>query len=362
MNASSFITINNREIGPGRPVYCVAEMSANHNRDFDQAVRIIHAAKDAGADAIKLQTYTPDTMTLRCDRPEFRVGKGTIWAGQMFHDLYETAHTPWDWHARLKAVADELGIDFFSTPFDPTAVEFLEDMGVPAHKVASFELVDIPLIEKIAATGKPMIISTGMATRDEIDAAVHAARSAGADQIALLKCTSAYPAPPEEMNLRGIPALSEAFAVPAGLSDHTLGIAVPIAAVALGACIVEKHFTLSRAVPGPDSTFSLEPHEFKDMVAAIRIAERSLGEACFEPTEREAACRAFRRSLFIVRDVRAGETLTAESVRSIRPADGLPPGCLSQVIGRKAARDLRRGTPLTWDLIASAAPLAASRT
>jgi pseudaminic acid synthase len=345
------LTIGDRTIGPGQPVYIVAEMSANHNQDFERAVRILHAAKEAGADAAKLQTYTPDTLTIDSGRDHFRIG-GTIWEGRALYDLYGEAYTPWDWQPKLKAIADDLDLDLFSTPFDCTAVEFLEEMGVPAYKVASFEIVDLPLIRRIAQTGKPIIMSTGMATLAEIDEAVCTARAAGAAQIALLKCTSAYPAPPEEMNLRTIPHLAQAFGLPVGLSDHTLGIAVPVAAVALGACLVEKHFTLSRDLPGPDSAFSLEPHEFKAMVGAIRIAEKAVGKVKYEVTRQEAASRVFRRSLFVVQDVKAGEVFTADNVRSIRPGHGLHTRYLDQVLGRRAARDIERGTPLSWDLVA----------
>jgi N-acetylneuraminate synthase len=350
---SRSITIAGRAIGPSHPTYVVAELSANHEQQFDQAVQLIRAAQQAGADAVKLQTYTPDTLTLRSDRPEFRIGGGTLWDGSTLYDLYGEAYTPWEWQPRLKTLAEELGLGFFSTAFDPTAVAFLEDIGVPVHKVASFEIVDIPLIETMARTGKPLIISTGMASREEIAEAVEAARRAGAVQIALFKCTSAYPAAPEEMNLRSIPHLAETFAVPVGLSDHTLGIAVPVAAVTLGACIVEKHLTLSRAVPGPDSAFSLEPHEFRAMVEAVRIAERALGEARYGGTGREQASRMFRRSLFVVRDVKAGEVFTAENVRSIRPGHGLSPKAFHRVLGCRAAADIPRGTPLSWHLIQS---------
>jgi N-acetylneuraminate synthase len=330
----------------------VAELSANHNQDFDQAVQLIHAAKEAGADAIKLQTYTPDTLTIDCNNEYFRIEKGTIWEGQSLYDLYGEAYTPWEWQPKLKRIANDLGLDLFSTPFDSTAVDFLEEMGVPVYKIASFELVDLPLVRQVAQTGKPIIMSTGMATLGEIDEAVRTARQVGAAQIALLKCNSAYPAPPEEMNLRTIPHLAEAFRVPAGLSDHTLSIAVPVAAVTLGACIVEKHFTLSRAVPGPDSAFSLEPHEFKATVEAVRVAEKALGEVRYEVTEHEVASRAFRRSLFVVKDVKAGEVFTEENVRSIRPGYGLHTRYLGEVLGRRAARDIERGTPMSWDLIA----------
>jgi len=351
MKMSSHIEINGRLVGSGYPVYIVAEMSANHNQNYDQAVRTLHAAKEAGADAVKLQTYTPDTLTICSDKEYFRIGKGTLWEGKTLYELYSEAYMPWEWQPKLKELADELGIDLFSTAYDPTAVDFLEEMGVPAYKVASFEIVDIPLIEKIARTGKPIIISTGMTILGEIEEAVQAARNAGATQIALLKCTSAYPAPPEEMNLRTILHMAEAFGVPVGLSDHTLGIAVPVAAVALGACIVEKHFTLSREIPGPDSAFSLEPHEFKAMVEAIRTAEKALGTVHYGVSEQEAKSRVFRRSLFVVKDMKAGEVFTEENVRSIRPGYGLPPKYLKEVVGRRAARDIPKGTPLKWEMI-----------
>ncbi len=347
------ITIGKRSIGAGNPVYVVAELSANHHQDFDQALKIILAAKDAGADAVKLQTYTADTITIASDRPEFQVGGGTLWDGRTLHDLYREAYTPWDWQPRLKRAANDAGLDLFSSPFDETAVDFLERMDVPAYKVASFELVDIPLIQKIAVTGKPVIMSTGMATCTEIEEALAAAAHAGATQIALLKCTSAYPAPAEQMNLRTIPELSRRFGLPVGLSDHTMSIAAPVAAVALGACIIEKHITLSRAEPGPDSAFSLDPQEFKAMVAAVRIAEKSLGEVHFGVQGQEAASRAFRRSLFVVQDVKRGELFTAENIRSIRPAQGMHTRHLAEVLGRRAAHDIERGTPLSWDLVIS---------
>lgn len=345
------IKIKDRYILQGEPVYIIAEISANHNQDYDEAVRILRAAKEAGADAVKLQTYTPDTLTINCDKEDFRIGEGSLWEGCNLYDLYSEAYTPWEWYPKLKDVAKDLNMDLFSTAFDPTAVDFLEEMNVPVHKVASFEIVDIPLIEKMASTGKPLIISTGMATLGEIEEAVQAARNAGAVEIALLKCTSAYPAPAEEMNLRTIPHLSEAFGVPVGLSDHTLGIEVPIAAVALGACIVEKHFTLSRSVPGPDSAFSLEPQEFKAMVDAIRVAEKALGRVHYGVSEKEAKSRAFRRSLFVVRDIKAREIFTEENVRSIRPGYGLHPRYLNQILGCRATADVERGTPLKWDMI-----------
>jgi N-acetylneuraminate synthase len=326
-------------------------MSANHNQSFDQAVRILRAAKDAGADAVKLQTYTPDTITMDCDSDYFQIGKGSLWEGKNLYQLYGEAYTPWDWQPKLKQVADGLRLPIFSTPFDDSAVDFLEHMDVPAYKIASFELVDTGLLRKVARTGKPIILSTGMATLAEIDEAVTTLREGGCRQLALLKCTSAYPASPEEMNLLTIPHLSEAFGVPVGLSDHTLGISVPVAAVALGACIIEKHFTLSRATLGPDSAFSLEPQEFKAMVKAVRVAEKALGQVSYEVTEKERASRVFRRSLFVVKDMKAGARFTPENVRSIRPGHGLAPKYLDEVMGRCAARDIAAGTPLCWDLI-----------
>lgn len=343
--------IDNHVIGENHPVYIIAELSANHNQDFDQALQLIKAAKEAGADAIKLQTYTPDTMTIDCDNEYFRIGKGTIWEGKNLYELYKEAYTPWEWQMKLKQAANDLHMDLFSSPFDPTAVDFLEEIGVPAYKVASFELVDIPLIQHLAKTGKPIIMSTGMATLAEIDEAVTAAREAGCKEIALLKCTSAYPADPAEMNLRTIPHMAEAFGVPVGLSDHTLGIAVPVAAVALGACIVEKHFTLTRSIPGPDSTFSLEPQEFKAMVVAIRIAEKALGNVSYEVTEHEAASRVFRRSLFVVKDMKAGDVFTDENIRSIRPGYGLAPKKLKHLLGKTINQDVKRGSALRWGML-----------
>lgn len=351
LDEKRLVEIDGRRIGLGYPTYIVAEMSANHNQNFDKAVKIIEAAKEAGADAVKLQTYTPDTMTIGIDSELFRHSKGSLWEGRNLYDLYGEAYTPWEWQPKLKKIANDLGLDLFSTAFDPSAVDFLEEMGVPLHKVASFEIVDIPLIGHMARTGKPMIISTGMATLGEIEDAVQAARNAGAIQIALLKCTSAYPAPPEEMNLRTVPHLAEAFSVLVGLSDHTLSIAVPVAAVALGACIVEKHFTLSRDIPSLDSAFSLEPQEFKEMVEAIRTVEKALGGVRYEVGKREAKSRVFRRSLFVIKDMKAGDVFTEENVRSIRPGHGLPPKYLKEVLGHRAARDIQRGTPLKWEII-----------
>lgn len=347
----AYLEIGGRRVGPGYPVYIVAELSANHNQNYDDAVATLKAAKAAGADAIKLQTYTADTLTLDCDKPPFRIQGGTLWDGKSLHALYREAYTPWEWHAPLQKLARELELDFFSTPFDPTAVEFLEKLAVPVHKVASFELVDTPLIELIARTGKPIIMSTGMATEMEITEALAAAQRGGATQVALLKCNSSYPAPLAEMHLRTIIDMAARFGVPIGLSDHTMDLAVPVASVALGACIIEKHFTLSRETPGPDSAFSLEPNEFAAMVKAVRATEAALGSVHYGVSAPEAKSRIFRRSLFAVRDIAAGEKLTAENVRSIRPTGGLAPKHLPEVLGKCAARAIERGTPLTWELI-----------
>lgn len=344
--------IGRRRIGPGHPVYIIAEMSANHGGDFRRALKILESAKAAGADAVKLQTYTADTLTLDADQPWFRIGKGTLWKGRRLHDLYREAYTPWAWQPKLMRAGRRLGLDVFSSPFDASAVDFLEEMGVPAYKIASFEIVDLPLIRRAAATGRPLIMSTGMATLAEVAEAVGAARRAGARRIALLKCTSAYPAPPSDMNLRSLPALAAKFRVPVGLSDHTMGIATPVAAVTLGACLIEKHFTLSRSHKGPDSAFSLEPGEFKEMVDAVRSTEKALGSARFGVMASEEASRVFRRSLFVVQDVKAGERFTPANVRSIRPGNGLHTRHWNEVMGRRAARDVARGTPLSWPLLA----------
>jgi pseudaminic acid synthase len=344
------IQINDRRIGPGCPAYIVAEMSANHNQRLQTALEILEAAKHAGADAIKLQTYTPDTLTIDCKNDHFKID-GTIWEGKTLYELYGEAFTPWDWHPILKAKADELGLDFLSTPFDSSAVEFLEKMDLSAYKLASFEIIDLPLLKEIASTGKPIIMSTGMATLSEIDEAVRTIREIYPCPLALLKCTSAYPSPPEDINLKTIPNLSEAFSVPAGLSDHTLGIAIPVAAVALGACIIEKHFTLSRSIPGPDSAFSSEPQEFAKMVGAIRDVEAALGSVRYAPTPKEQASQKFRRSLFVVENMNKGEVFTQNNVRSIRPGIGLHTRYFEKILGRKAKKAIVRGTPLSWDLV-----------
>lgn len=346
------MNIAGRRIGEDHPVYVVAEVSANHNGSYEQAARIIRAAKEADADAVKLQTYTPDTMTIRCDAAPFQIGGGTLWDGRSLYELYGEAYTPWEWQPQLKALAESIGLDFFSTAFDASAVAFLEEMKVSVHKIASFEIVDLPLIETMAHTGKPIIISTGMAALSEIEAAVETARQSGASDVMLLHCTSAYPAPPDAMNLRTIPHLAQAFDCAVGLSDHTPGSAVAVASVALGACLVEKHLTLSRDEPGPDAAFSLEPHEFKAMAQSVRAAQQALGRVRYGANESEAASLVFRRSLFVVEDMRAGETFTTQNVRSIRPGHGLPPARLPEVLGRRAARDISRGAPLSPDCIA----------
>jgi len=345
--------INNRNIGLGHPVYIIAEMSANHDQNFEKAVKIIEAAKNAGADAVKAQTYTADTITLDCDNEYFRIN-GTVWEGQNLYKLYQEALTPWEWLPRLQKVCTDLGMDFFSSPFDHTAVDFLEKMDVPLYKIASFELVDIPLLKRIARTGKPIIMSTGMAAADEIDEALQTIRAEGNDQIALLKCTSAYPAPLEEMNLNTIPSFIKTYGVPVGLSDHTLGSVSVVAAVALGGSIVEKHLTLSRQDPGPDSAFSTEPEEFKAMVDDIRAVEKALGKATYDITEKQQENRVFRRSLFVVQDVKAGDLFSEANVRSIRPGHGLHTRYQEQVLGRKAVKDIKKGVPLSWELVEGA--------
>lgn len=337
------------KIGAGHPVLIVAEVSANHNHSIERAESIIRAAAEVGADAVKLQTYTADTMTIPCDNEYFRI-KGTVWDGRTLHDLYKEAYTPWEWHPRLMRLANDLGLTFFSTPFDATAVDFLEALQVTCHKIASFEIVDIPLLKKIAATGKPVIMSTGMASLAEIDEAVRTLRENGNTELTLLKCTSSYPAPPEEINLRTIPHLAEAFGCPAGLSDHTMGSAVAVAAVALGASIIEKHFTLSRADGGPDGSFSMEPAEFKQMVQDIRIVEKALGQVNYTLTEQEKASIVFRRSLFVTEDIKAGEPFTEKNVRSIRPGHGLHTRYYGDILTLKARSDIKKGIPLSWDL------------
>jgi N-acetylneuraminate synthase len=343
------VSIAGRTIGPDRPPYVIAEMSGNHNGDIGRALALIEAAKAAGADAVKLQTYTADTITIDHDGPGFVI-EGGLWHGRRLYDLYAEAHTPWDWHEALFARAAEVGIACFSSPFDPTAVDLLERLGAPAYKVASFEIVDTPLIARMARTGKPLIISTGLASEQDIADAVAAAREAGGREIVLLHCVSGYPTPAAQMHLRTIGDLAEKHDVLVGLSDHTLGTAVAVAATALGACVIEKHFTLARAAGGVDSEFSLEPAELARLVADCRDAWAALGEARYDEVEAEASSRHARRSLYVVADVRKGEALTEANVRSIRPGFGLPPKHLHEVLGRRAARDLKRGEPLAWEM------------
>lgn len=345
------IKIGNRVIGEDCPVYIIAEMSCNHNQDFNQAVKIIKEAKKAGADAIKLQTYTADTITIDSEKECFRINQGTLWDGKTLHQLYMEAHTPWEWQPELKQIAEDLGLICFSTPFDKTAVDFLEEMDVPAYKVASLEITDIPLIEYIASKGKPVIISTGVGTLSDIEQAVNTCRRMGNDKVALLKCTSIYPAPFDEINLKTIPNLADTFNVVVGLTDHTLGISVPIASVVLGARIIEKHLTLDRKLGGPDAAFSLEPAEFKQMVRHVREVEKALGGVNYELTAKAKKSRQYARSLFVVKDMKAGEVFTEENIRSIRPSDGLAPKYLNFILGRKAKVEIKRGVPLSWDLI-----------
>lgn len=346
------IRINDRIVGPGHPTYIIAELSANHHQDFDRAVEIVHMAHRSGADAVKLQTYTAETLTLDSDQPHFKIDYGTVWDGKRLYDLYDEAYTPWDWQPKLKDIANELGMDLFSSPFDATAVDFLETMDVPAYKIASFEIVDIALLKKVAATRRPVIVSTGMATIEEIERAVKTLYDAGCCEIALLKCTSAYPAPVETMNLRTLPDLSFRFQVPVGLSDHTLPSQTSVVAVAMGACIVEKHLTLSRSEVGPDSSFSLEPDEFAEMVSAIRKTEQTIGTVHYGPTETDRNNLQFRRSLFAVEDIGAGEPFTLSNVRSIRPGQGLEPMHLEELLKGSAAEKIERGTPIQWRHVA----------
>lgn len=345
------IKIGNKIIGIGKYTFIIAELSANHLHNFDIAVKTIKSIKEAGADAIKLQTYTADTITIDSEKEYFRIKQGTLWDGHTLYKLYKEAYTPWEWQPELKKIAEDLGLLCFSSPFDKTAVDFLEKMNVPAYKVASFEITDIPLIEYIASKGKPVIISTGIATLADIEEAVNACKRMGNEQVALLKCTSAYPSLLEDVNLNTIPNLKDTFKTVVGLSDHTLGISVPIAAVALGAKIIEKHFILDRNLGGPDAAFSLEPNEFKAMVEAVRDVEKALGEVSYELTDKMKKSREFSRSLFVVEDMEEGEMLTEKNVRSIRPGFGLHPKYLKDILGKRAAKTVTKGTPLNWNLI-----------
>lgn len=330
--------------------YIIAEMSANHAGKLENALAIVHAAKDAGADCLKIQTYTPDTITIPCDAEPFQI-HGGLWDGYTLHDLYKDAYTPWEWQPIIKAECEKVGIDFLSTPFDPTAVDFLEDIGVEFYKIASFELVDIPLIEYVASKGKPIIMSTGMGDLEEIRDAVEAARAYNDEKLVLLKCSSAYPAVPNDMNLKTMQDMHARFDVEVGLSDHSMGSVAAITAVAMGAKVIEKHFCLSREIDNPDAAFSMEPAEFRAMVDDIRTAEKAIGCICYERSEKEKGNLPFRRSLFAVKDIKAGEMLTKENVRSIRPANGIKPKYYKDIIGKTAKEDIPFGTPLTMSLL-----------
>lgn len=344
------IKIGQRVIGTGLPVYVIAEMSANHAGSLARAKEIIHVAKESGADCIKIQTYTPDTLTIDCDSKYFHISDGT-WEGENLYHLYEKAYTPWEWQRELKEEAGRVGIDFLSTPFDKSAVDFLEDLDVDFYKIASFELVDLPLISYTASKGKPIIMSTGMATLGEIEEAVNAVRNAGRGRLALLRCASAYPAVTDEMNLRTMQNMAEVFGVPVGLSDHSMGSVGAVAAVALGACIIEKHFCLDRSIENPDALFSMNPQEFGQMVKDVRQAEKAVGCVKYGVTKQEESSIVFRRSIFCVKDIKKGEKLTEENIRVIRPGYGLAPKYYQQVLGQRALQDIERGTPLGFELI-----------
>lgn len=347
------VRIDNTAIGPGERPFIIAEISGNHNQSLDRALEIVDAAASAGAHAVKLQTYTADTITLDIKEGEFFIADDTTpWQGRSLYDLYQAAHTPWEWHEPIMRRARERGMICFSSPFDHTAVDFLETLQVPAYKIASFENADIPLIRRVARTGKPVIVSTGMATLAELDEAVRALRDEGCEQIVLLKCTSTYPATAENTNVLTIPHMRGLFNCEVGLSDHTMGLGVAVAAVAHGATVIEKHLTLRREDGGVDSTFSLEPDELAHLVVESERAWQSLGRISYGPTEAEVPSMRFRRSLYITRDMKAGEVFSAENVRSVRPANGLPPRFIDHVLGRKASRNVRKGTPLTWELVA----------
>lgn len=342
--------IRNREIGLDHPAYIIAEMSGNHAGSYERALEIVHAAKEAGADCIKIQTYTPDTMTIDCNNQYFNITSGT-WEGENLYSLYGKAYTPWEWQQGLAEEAKKVGIDFLSTPFDVTSVDFLEKIGVDFYKIASFELVDVPLIKYVASKGKPMIISTGMGSREEIEEAVLAAKEMGNDQICLLKCSSAYPAIPQDMNLNTIVDMIEHFHLPIGLSDHSLGDIGAITAIALGACVIEKHFCISREIENPDASFSMEPEEFRRMVDDIRQVEKAKGVVNYGTSDSEKDSIVFRRSIFVTEDIMAGELITNENIRIIRPGYGLKPKYYDQVIGKRAQIAIDRGTPLQLDML-----------
>ena len=342
--------IGNREIGGNAPAYIIAEMSANHAGSIENAKKIIHAAKEAGADCVKIQTYTADTLTIDCDKPYFQVGAGT-WDGENLYRLYQKAYTPWECQPELKKEAEAIGIDFFSTPFDKTSVDFLEEMGIGFYKIASFEIVDIPLIKYVASKGKPIIMSTGMASLAEIEDAVNAVRSQGNEQLALLRCASAYPAITDEMNLMTMKNMAEVFNVPTGLSDHSMGSVGAVTAVAMGGKIIEKHFCLDRAIENPDSSFSMNPEEFAQMVKDVRQAEKAIGRVSYGATEQEKNSMVFRRSIFCVKDIEPGEVLTEENIRVIRPGYGMAPKYYEDILGQRALQKIERGTPIEHRMI-----------
>lgn len=347
---NEFITIDNRKIGPDYEPYIIAEMSANHNGSIENAFKIMEMAKECGADAIKLQTYKPDTITIKSDKPEFLI-KGGLWDGKTLYDLYEEAHMPWDWHEPLFAKAKELGITIFSSPFDFTAVDLLESLGAPAYKIASFEAIDLPLIEYVAQTGKPMIISTGMANEEEIREAVETAKNAGCKELVVLHCVSGYPAPSEDYNLVTIPDMATRFGVLTGLSDHTIDNTTAITSVALGACLIEKHVTLDRNGGGPDDSFSLEKPELMQLCRDSKIAWRALGKVNYERKESEKGNAIFRRSLYVVKDIAEGEVFTHENVKSIRPGFGLAPKYYNSILGKKASQEITKGTALKIEFL-----------
>lgn len=345
------IKIANKIISENTPAFIIAEMSANHLMDFERAVKIMQAAKDAGADAIKLQTYTPDTITLNSEADCFQITQGTIWDGTTLHKLYQTAYTPWEWQPKLKRIAEEMGLILFSSPFDFSSVDFLEEMEVPAYKIASFEINDIPLIKKIAQLGKPMIFATGIAYMADIDLAIRTCKEAGNEDIILLKCCSAYPAPYEDINLKTMTSMRDNFDCLVGLSDHTFGYSVASAAAALGARVIEKHLTLSRADGGADAAFSMEPEEFKGMVDSVRIIEKALGKVSYDLTSKQKKSREHSRSLFIAQDMKAGEIFTSDNLRSVRPACGLHTMYYEELLGKRVKKDVILGTPMSWDLV-----------
>lgn len=345
------ICIDGKMIGEGYPAYIIAEMSANHLQDFNRAKRIILAAKEAGADAIKLQSYRPDTITIDCQGEEFMATKGSLWEGKNLYQLYETAYMPWEWHGELFEYADEIGITIFSSPFDFTSVELLEKLNVPAYKIASYEILDIPLIKKVAKTGKPIILSTGIASLADIERAVNICHEEDNENIAILKCVSQYPTPYSDLNLRTIPNMQETFDCVVGLSDHSMGSAVDVAAVTLGASIIEKHLTLCREDGGADGAFSMEPEEFAQMITDIRNIEQALGKCTYTLTEVQKRGKKNARSLYVVEDVKAGEPFTEKNIRSIRPGKGIPTWYLDDIIGKNAAVDIKRGTSMKWEYV-----------